>query len=76
MTCDAVDYLYRLSDPELLLWFQAFGGYPTHDRRQRRRLDAAVAAAAGESRPALGLHERQAKGEAAEVVTVAAGKVA
>lgn len=76
MTSDAVDYLFRLSDPELLLWFQAFGSYPTHDRRQRRRLDAAVAAAAAENRPALGLHERQATGEAAAVAPVAAGKVA
>jgi hypothetical protein len=60
---DAVHYLYALSDPELVLYWQAFGVYPTLDRRQRARLERAVAAAVGENVPKLmNLAERQTVG--------------
>jgi len=36
---DAVDYLYTLSDAELLLYVGTFGVYPTADTRQRGRVD-------------------------------------
>jgi hypothetical protein len=64
MTSDCTAYLFKLSDEELILWWQAFGTYPTHDRRQRRRLVSLVGMAVLENVPELmSIRERQRVGE-------------